>query len=337
MKTGIYTLLTMAFLAGTSAAGASTLDTVKQRGEVRCGVSQGVLGFSSPNDKGEWSGFDIDFCRAVSAAVLGNPDKVKYVPLTTKERFTALQSGEVDLLSRQTTWTLSRDADLGISFVGVNYYDGQAFMVAKDLGVKSVKELSGATVCTETGTTTEQNMADYFSANKIEYKVVAFEKADQTIQAFDTGRCDVYSTDASALYSQRLVLKDPERLMVLPEVISKEPLGPAVRQSDDQWFKIVRWTLFSMIEAEEFGITKENAAATLEGGTTGQKRFLGIDSEAGKLLGLDPKWTYNVVSAVGNYGEVFERHLGKDSPLKIDRGLNKLWSHGGLIYAPPVR
>lgn len=336
VKPGVLALASTAFLAGT-AANAGMLDVIKERGELRCGVSQGVLGFSAPNDKGEWTGFDIDFCRAVAAAALGNPDKVKYVPLSTKERFTALQSGEADLLSRQTTWTLSRDTDLGMSFVGVNYYDGQAFMVRNDLGVKSVKELSGASVCTETGTTTEQNMADYFGANNIQYQVVAFEKADQTIQAFNTARCDVYSTDASALYAQRLTLNDPDRFVVLPEVISKEPLGPAVRQGDDQWFKIVRWTLFALTEAEELGITKDNAAKLLESGTNAQKRFLGIENEAGKSLGLDPKWAYQVVSAVGNYGEVFERHLGKDSPLKIDRGLNKLWSQGGLMYAPPAR
>jgi general L-amino acid transport system substrate-binding protein len=224
-----------------------------------------------------------------------------------------------------------------MSFVGVNYYDGQAFMVAKDIGVKSVKDISGASVCTETGTTTEQNMADYFSANKIEYQVIAFEKPDQTIQAFNTGRCDVYSTDASALYAQRLTLNDPERFVVLPEVISKEPLGPAVRQGDDQWFKIVRWTLFALTEAEEMGINKDNAASLLESGTVAQKRFLGTENEAGKALGLDPKWAYQAVSAVGNYGEIFERHLGKNSPLKIDRGLNRLWSDGGLMYAPPAR
>ncbi|MBD9373689.1 amino acid ABC transporter substrate-binding protein [Rhizobium sp. ARZ01] len=336
MKIRVLATAVAALAAGT-AANAGTLDVVKQRGELRCGVSQGVLGFSVPDKNGAWSGFDVDFCRAVAAATLGNPDKVAYVPLSTKDRFTALQSGEVDLLSRQTTWTLSRDSDLGMSFVGVNYYDGQAFMVSKEIGVKSVKEISGASVCTETGTTTEQNMADYFSANKIEYEVIAFEKPDQTIQAFNTGRCDVYSTDASALYAQRLTLNDPDRFVVLPEVISKEPLGPAVRQGDDQWFKIVRWTLFALIEAEEMGITKENAASLLEDGTVIQKRFLGIENEAGKSLGLDPKWAYQAVSVAGNYGEIFERHLGKDSPLKIDRGLNRLWSDGGLMYAPPAR
>ena len=336
MKLKILALAATALAAGTT-ANAGTLDVVKQRGEVRCGVSQGVLGFSAPDKNGAWSGFDVDFCRAIAAATLGDPDKVAYVPLSTKDRFTALQSGEVDLLSRQTTWTLSRDTDLGMSFVGVNYYDGQAFMVSKELGVKSVKDISGASVCTETGTTTEQNMADYFGANKIEYQVIAFEKPDQTVQAFNTGRCDVYSTDASALYAQRLTLNDPERFEVLPEVISKEPLGPAVRQGDEQWFKIVRWTLFALIEAEEMGIGKDNAAALVESGTVAQKRFLGIENEAGKAMGLDAKWAYQAVSAVGNYGEIFERHLGKDSPLKIDRGLNRLWSDGGLMYAPPVR
>ena len=335
MRMTILALAAAGLAAGTAHAG--TFDVIKERGEVRCGVSQGVLGFSVPDKNGVWSGFDVDFCRAVAAATLGNPDKVAYVPLSTKDRFTALQSGEVDLLSRQTTWTLSRDTDLGMSFVGVNYYDGQAFMVNKDAGVTSVKQISGASVCTETGTTTEQNMADYFSANKIEYQVIAFEKPDQTIQAFNAGRCDVYSTDASALYSQRLTLNDPDRFVVLPEVISKEPLGPAVRQGDEQWFKIVRWTLFALVEAEEMGISKENASALLESGTVAQKRFLGIDSEAGKSLGLDPKWAYQAVSAVGNYGEVFERHLGKESPLKIDRGLNRLWNAGGLMYAPPAR
>jgi general L-amino acid transport system substrate-binding protein len=336
MRNAILAMAAATLAAGT-AAHAGTLDVIKERGEVRCGVSQGVLGFSVPDKNGVWGGFDVDFCRAVAAAVIGNPDKVAYVPLSTKDRFTALQSGEVDLLSRQTTWTLSRDTDLGMSFVGVNYYDGQAFMINKEVGVTSVKDISGASVCTETGTTTEQNMADYFSANKIEYQVIAFEKPDQTIQAFNTGRCDVYSTDASALYAQRLTLNDPDRFVVLPEVISKEPLGPAVRQGDEQWFKVVRWTLFALIEAEEMGITKDNVASLLESGTTAQKRFLGIDSEAGKAMNLDPKWAYNAVSAVGNYGEVFERHLGKDSPLKIDRGLNRLWSDGGLMYAPPAR
>lgn len=326
-----------AAMAAAATAHAGTLDIVKKRGELNCGVSQGVAGFSAQDNQGNWSGFDVDFCRAVAAATLGDPAKVKFVPLSTKERFTALQSGEVDLLSRQTTWTLSRDVDLGISFVGVIYYDGQAFMARKDLNLKSVKELNGASVCTETGTTTEQNMADYFSANAIKYSVITFERPDQTIQAFSTGRCDVYTTDASALYAQRLALPDPDNYVVLPEVISKEPLGPAVRQGDDQWFKVVRWTLFALIDAEEQGITRDKVSALAESGTTSQRRFLGWENDAGKELGLDMKWTSQALAAVGNYGEIFERNLGTDSLLKIDRGLNNLWNHGGLVYSPPAR
>jgi general L-amino acid transport system substrate-binding protein len=326
-----------AAMAAAATAHAGTLDIVKKRGELNCGVSQGVAGFSAQDNEGNWSGFDVDFCRAVAAATLGDPAKVKFVPLSTKERFTALQSGEVDLLSRQTTWTLSRDVDMGMSFVGVIYYDGQAFMARKDLNLKSVKELAGASVCTETGTTTEQNMADYFSANGIKYSVITFERPDQTIQAFSTGRCDVYTTDASALYAQRLALPDPDNYVVLPEVISKEPLGPAVRQGDDQWFKVVRWTLFALIEAEELGIAKDKVAALAESGTTGQKRFLGWENDAGKELGLGMKWAAQAISAVGNYGEIFERNLGTESLLKIDRGLNNLWNHGGLVYSPPAR
>lgn len=332
----LYFALAVTALAGT-AAKAGTLEVARERGAIRCGVSQGVLGFSSPDETGAWSGFDVDFCRAVAAAALGDPEKVKYLPLSTKDRFTALQSGEVDLLSRQTTWTLSRDTALGLSFAGISYYDGQAFMIPADLGVTSAKDLSGASVCTETGTTTEQNMADYFSANKITYNVIAFEKADQTVQAFGSGRCDVYSTDASALYSQRLTLPDPERFAVLPEVISKEPLGPAVRQGDEEWFKVVRWTLFALIEAEELGITQENAAGLAQTGTVAQKRLLGGDGQASETFTLDPQWALHAISAAGNYGEIFERHLGKDSPLKIDRGLNRLWNDGGLLYAPPLR
>lgn len=318
-------------------ASADTLDIVKERGKVTCGVSQGVTGFSAPDDTGKWSGFDIDFCRAVAAAVLGDPEKVSYIPLSTKERFTALQSGSVDLLSRQTTWTLSRDASLGIHFVGTAYYDGQGFMIRKDLGVDSALKLSGATVCAEQGTTTEQNVADYFSANKLKYEPVVIDSADGIIKAFDGGRCDVYTTDASALYAQRLKLTDPAAYTVLPEIISKEPLGPAVRQGDDKWFNIVRWTLFTLVEAEELGIKKDNAEAGLTSANPAIKRFLGAEGDSGQQLGLDPRWAYNVVSTVGNYGEIFERNLGQSSELKIDRGINALWNAGGLMYAPPVR
>ncbi|WP_269932068.1 amino acid ABC transporter substrate-binding protein [Aminobacter sp. HY435] len=333
--------LISALLLGTAAlanpANADTLDIVKQRGTVTCGVSQGVAGFSAPDDAGKWSGFDIDICRAVAAAVLGDADKVSYVPLSTKERFTAVQSGSVDLLSRQTTWTLSRDSSLGLRFVGTAYHDGQGFMIRKDLGVDSALKLDGATVCTEQGTTTEQNVADYFSANKLKYEPVVIDSADGIIKAFDGGRCDVYTTDASALYAQRLKLSDPAAYVVLPEIISKEPLGPAVRQGDDRWFSIVRWTLFALIEAEELGITRDNAEAGLTSANPAIKRFLGAEGDSGQQLGLDPRWAYNVVSKVGNYGEIFERNLGQSSELKIDRGINAQWNAGGLMYAPPVR
>lgn len=333
--------LISALLLGAAAiavpAKADTLDIVKQRGTLTCGVSQGVAGFSAPDDAGKWSGFDIDICRAVAAAVLGDADKVSYVPLSTKERFTAVQSGAVDLLSRQTTWTLSRDASLGLRFAGTAYYDGQGFMVRKDLGVDSALKLDGATVCTEQGTTTEQNVADYFSANKLKYEPVVIDSADGIIKAFDTGRCDVYTTDASALYAQRLKLTDPANYTVLPEIISKEPLGPAVRQGDDKWFSIVRWTLFALIEAEELGITRDNAEAGLTSANPAVKRFLGAEGDSGQQLGLEPRWAYNVISKVGNYGEIFERNLGQSSDLKIDRGINAQWNAGGLMYAPPVR
>lgn len=329
-----WTIVALSAALATPAA-ADTLDIVKEHGVVACGVSQGVAGFSSPDDQGKWTGFDVDFCRAVAAAVLGDPDKVRYVPLSTKERFTALQSGEVDLLSRQTTWSLSRDAGMGIHFAGTAYYDGQGFLVAKKLGVDSALKLSGASVCTEQGTTTEQNLADYFSANKLAYEPVVIDSADGVIKAFDSGRCDVYTTDASALYAQRLKLTDPTAYTVLPEIISKEPLGPAVRQGDDKWFNVVRWSLFSLIEAEELGITQKNAEAELKSANPAVRRFLGAEGDNGQQLGLDPRFAYNIVSAVGNYGEMFERNLGQSSALKIDRGLNSLWNKGGLMYAPP--
>ncbi len=333
--------LITAFLLGSATmavpAKADTLDIIKQRGAIDCGVSQGVAGFSSPDNQGKWTGFDIDFCRAVSAAVFGDADKVNYVPLSTKERFTALQSGAVDLLSRQSTWTLSRDSGLGIHFVGTAYYDGQGFMVRKNLGVDSALKLSGATICAEQGTTTEQNVADYFTANKLKYEPVVIDSADGIIKAFDTGRCDVYTTDASALYAQRLKLTDPAAYTVLPEIISKEPLGPAVRQGDDKWFNIVRWTLFSLVEAEEEGITQANAEASLKSQNPVVRRFLGVEGDNGQQLGLDAAFAYNIVAKVGNYGEVFERNLGKSSELKIARGLNALWDAGGIMYAPPAR
>ncbi|MGO4835363.1 amino acid ABC transporter substrate-binding protein [Rhizobiaceae sp. 2RAB30] len=333
-------ILAAALLLGTIAAGsasADTLDMVKERGKLSCGVSQGVAGYSVPDDQGKWTGFDVDFCRAVAAAVLGDPQKLDFVPLSTKERFTALQSGAVDLLSRQTTWTLSRDAGMGMLFAGTAYYDGQGFMVRKDLGVDSVKKLSGASICTEQGTTTEQNVADYFGANKLDYEVVVIVSAEGVVKAFEAGRCDVYTTDASALYAQRLKLADPAGYTVLPEIISKEPLGPAVKQGDDKWFNVVRWTLFALIEAEELGVSRDTAEAGLTSQNPAVRRFLGAEGENGKQLGLEPRWAYDVVSAVGNYGEMFDRNLGAGSDLKIERGINALWNAGGLMYAPPLR
>lgn len=333
--------LISALLLGTAAttvpAKADTLDIVKQRGTVTCGVSQGVAGFSAPDDAGKWSGFDIDVCRAVAAAVLGDADKVSYVPLSTKERFTAVQSGTVDLLSRQTTWTLSRDTSLGLRFVGTAYYDGQGFMVRKDLGVDSALKLDGATVCTEQGTTTEQNVADYFSANKMKYEPVVIDSADGIIKAFDTGRCDIYTTDASALYAQCLKLTNPANYTVLPEIISKEPLGPAVRHGDDQWMDIVKWTHFAMVTAEELNISKANLDQMLQSTNPEIRRVLGIEGNNGEALGLTKDWVVRIVRHVGNYSEVFDRNVGPTTRLGIARGLNALWNKGGLQYAPPIR
>ena len=324
-----------AFVA--SAAQAGTADDVKSKGHVQCGVSQGLPGFSNPDQKGNWTGIDVDVCRAVAAAVLGSADKVKYTPLSAKERFTALQSGEVDVLSRNTTWTLVRDTALGLNFAGVNYYDGQGFMVRKDLGVKSAKELKGASVCVNIGTTTELNMADFFRGNKMDYKPVVFEKADEVVAAYDSGRCDVYTTDQSGLAAQRLKLKDPNAHMVLPEVISKEPLGPVVRHGDDQWLDIVKWTLYAMLEAEEFGIDSKNVDSMKGSDNPGIKRLLGSEGDLGKNLGLDNEWAYRIVKQVGNYGESFERNVGLNTPLQLPRGVNALWKDGGLQYGMPVR
>ncbi|MBI1386221.1 MAG: transporter substrate-binding domain-containing protein [Rhizobiales bacterium] len=321
--------------AGVAAAG--TLDDVRAKGHVQCGVSQGLPGFSNTDDKGNWTGIDVDLCRAVAAAVFGDASKVKFTPLSAKERFTALQSGEVDLLSRNTTWTMSRDTALGLNFAGVNYYDGQGFMVRKSLGVKSALELAGAAVCTNTGTTTELNVADYFRANKLEYKVVAFEKADEVVQAYDAGRCDVYTTDRSGLAAQRLKLTAPDEHMVLPEIISKEPLGPVVRQGDDQWFNVVKWTHYAMVNAEEMGITKANVDEMKASDDPSIKRVLGTEGEFGTAIGLSNDWAYNIIKQVGNYGEVYEATVGPNTPLGLARGSNALWSQGGLQYAPPIR
>jgi len=320
-----------------TAANAGTLDSVKAKGFVQCGVSQGLPGFSNPDDKGNWSGLDVDFCRALASAIFGDPEKVKYTPLSAKERFTALQSSEIDVLPRNTTWTMSRDTALGLNFIGVNYYDGQGFMVRKSLGVSSALELSGANVCTNTGTTTELNVADYFRANNMPYKIVAFEKTDEVVQAYDAGRCDVYTTDASGLYAQRLKLTNPDEHMVLPEIISKEPLGPVVRQGDDQWFNVNKWVLFAQINAEEMELSSANVDEMKGSEAPAIKRFLGVEGNFGEAIGLSNDWAYNVIKHVGNYGEVFERNVGPNTPLGIARGLNALWSKGGLQYAPPIR
>jgi general L-amino acid transport system substrate-binding protein len=324
-----------------TAASAATLDDVKAKGFLQCGVNTGLAGFASPNDKGEWSGFDVDYCRAIAAAIFGDGTKVKFTPTTAKERFTALQSGEIDVLVRNTTWTISRDTALGFNFAGVNYYDGQGFMInAKKLpGVNSALQLSGASVCVQTGTTTELNLADYFKANKMEYNPVVFEKLEEVNAAYDSGRCDVYTTDQSGLYAIRLTLAAPDDHVVLPEIISKEPLGPLVRQGDDQWFDIIKWTHYALLTAEELGMTQANVEEMKGSDNPEIKRVLGqeADTKVGTDLGLTNDWVVNIVKAVGNYGEIFERNIGANSPLKISRGVNAQWSKGGLQYAPPIR
>jgi general L-amino acid transport system substrate-binding protein len=342
MKNLLVGLLGIAALAGTaSAASATTLEDVKAKGFVQCGVNTGLAGFASPNDKGEWSGFDVDYCHAVAAAIFGDATKVKFTPTSAKDRFPALQSGEIDVLIRNTTQTLSRDTALGFNFSGVNYYDGQGFMInAKKLpGVNSALQLSGASVCVQTGTTTELNLADYFKANKMEYNPVVFEKLDEVNAAYDSGRCDVYTTDQSGLYSIRLTLAAPDDHVVLPEIISKEPLGPVVRQGDDQWGDIVKWTHYALLTAEELGITQANVDEMKASDNPEIKRVLGqeADTKLGTDLGLSNDWVYNIVKATGNYGEIFERNIGTTSPLKIARGINAQWSKGGLQYALPIR
>jgi general L-amino acid transport system substrate-binding protein len=323
--------------SGTAQAGA-ILDAVKNKGFVQCGVSTGLAGFSNPDDAGNWSGIDVDVCRAVAAAVFGDAEAVKFTPLTSKERFTAVQSGEVDVLSRNTTWTLNRDSALGLDFVGITYYDGQGFMVPKSLGVKSALELDGASVCVATGTTTELNLADYFRANNMSYTPVVFERADEERAAYEQGRCDAYTTDASGLYAQRTGLTNPDDHIVLPEIISKEPLGPVVRHGDNEWADAVRWTLYAMLEAEEYGITSQNVDDLKANSTDPQiRRLLGVEGDMGQGLGLPNDWSYQIIKQIGNYGEIFERNLGMSTPLQIARGLNAQWKDGGLQYAMPVR
>ena len=333
----IASIVALALIFAAHSASAQTLKTVKDRGMLNCGANGTLAGFGLPDAQGKWTGLDVDVCRAVAAAVFNDASKVKFVPLSAKDRFTALQSGEVDLLVRNTTWTSSRDTSLGLNFTGVDYYDGQGFMVRKSLKVNSALELNGASVCVQQGTTTELNLADFFRAHNMQLKSVTFATANEAIKAYDAGRCDSYTTDASGLYAERLRLANPDDHVILPEIISKEPLGPVVRQGDDQWFDIVKWVLFAMINAEELNITQKNVDDMVKSSNPAIKRFVGTEGNYGEQLGLTKDWAVRIVKLVGNYGEAFERNVGKDSPLKIERGLNKLWNQGGIQYAPPIR
>jgi general L-amino acid transport system substrate-binding protein len=335
---GLALALAIGFGIAAPAQAGPTLDKVKQAGGIVCGVQTGVAGFAQPDSQGKYSGFNVDICRAISAALFGEPDKVKYVPLTAQQRFTALQSGEVDLLSNNTTLTLQRDTELGFDFAPVVFYDGQGFMVTKKLNVKGAKELNGATVCVAPGTTTELNLADYFRANKMEFKPVVIEKLDELVAAFFSGRCDAYTTDSSALAAVRVGrASNPDDYMILPERISKEPLAPVVRHGDNQWRDVVTWVIYALMEGEEKGIAQKNVDEMAKNEDPTIKRMLGGTPGMGKALGLDEKWAYNAIKAVGNYGEIFDKHLGLSSPLKLERGYNNLWTQGGLIYAPPIR
>jgi len=316
---------------------AGTLDDVKTKGHLDCGVSTGVVGFAAPDDKGEWAGFDIDMCRAVAVAIFGDKTKVKFTPTTGKSRFPTLASGEVDMLARNTTWTFSRDVQLGFEFAGVNYYDGQGFLIRKDAGVKSAKELDNASVCIQTGTTTELNLADYFKTNGMKFEPIAIETNAEARPAYEQGRCDVYTTDASGLASTRAQMADPKAHIILPEIISKEPLGPLVRHGDHQWGDVVRWTLNVMIIAEELGVTSANVDEMKNSLNEEIQRLLGVSGEYGEMLGLSKDWAYNIIKAIGNYGESFDRNIGPDTPIGLERGLNALWTKGGILYAPPFR
>jgi general L-amino acid transport system substrate-binding protein len=329
------TLLLLTVLATPALAQQSTLDAVRSKGFVQCGVNTGIAGFSQPDSKGVWKGIDVDLCRAVAAAVFGDANKVRYTPLTAQQRFTALQSGEVDVLARNTTWTITRDTSLGLNFVGVNYYDGQGFMAHRKLNVKSAKQLNGATVCVQPGTTTELNLADYFRANRMTFKPVVIEKLEEVLNAYFAGRCDVFTTDHSGLISIRASrAPKPEEHIILPEIISKEPLGPAVRHGDDRWFDVVKWTMFAMLEAEEMGLSSKNIDQQASNTNPAIQRIVGSTGDVGKMLGIDNKWAYNIIKQVGNYGESFDANL---KPLGFERGLNRQWTQGGLMYAPPIR
>jgi len=337
-KSVILGALTVAGLAA-SAAVAGTMDDVKARGKLNCGVTTGLVGFAAPDANGEWQGFDVGVCRAVAAAVLGDPKAVEFVPTTGKTRFTALASGEIDMLARNTTWTFSRDVDLKFEFTGINYYDGQGFMVPKDLGVGSAKDLDGATVCIQTGTTTELNLADFFRSNNISYEPVPIETNAEAQQQYLAGACDVYTTDASGLAATRATFEDPSVHVVLPEIVSKEPLGPLVRHGDNDWGDVVRWSLNALIAAEELGVTSANIAELSSAPTNNPEvnRLLGTEGNLGEMLGLDAEWAKRAIMAGGNYGELFEKNIGENTPIGLARGLNAQWKNGGLIYTPPFR
>ena len=331
-------LATVAILGlGLSSLSADTLADVQKNGFVKCGVDGTLPGFSEVGSDGVYKGIDVDLCRAVAAAVFGDAKKVKYVALNAKERLTALQSGEIDILSRNTTWTFTRDVSLGLNFTAVNYYDGQGFMVTKKLGVKSAKELDGASICLQTGATTELNVADYFRTHKMKYKIISYDTNDQVLKGYESGRCDVLTTDQSQLYGFKTKMAKPDESIVLPEIISKEPLGPVVRQGDERWFDIVKWTLFGMINAEEKEVTSKNIDEMLKSSDPDIKRLLGLEGQMGEQLGLKKDFMVPVIKQVGNYGESFESTVGMGSPLKIARGYNALWNKGGIQYAPPFR
>ena len=327
----------VAMTAGAALAASSTLDAVKQRGRLICGINVGLAGFSVPDDKGVWRGFEVDFCRAVGAAVLGDPDRVTYKPLTGKTRFPALQSGEVDLLARITTWTFKRDVNLGFDFVGITFYDGQGFLIHRDLGVKSARELDGASVCIQTGTTTELNLADFFRANNMTFKSVVVEDAAEARQNYAANRCDVYTTDRSGLAAQRSVLENPGDHVILPEIVSKEPFGLVVRHGDNVWGDIVRWVRNALVVAEELGVTRANVDSMKTSRNPEIRRLLGQEGDFGGALGLSRGWAYNAIEGVGNYGEIYDRHIGPKTAIGLARGLNRLWTRGGILYAPPFR
>jgi general L-amino acid transport system substrate-binding protein len=336
--TAIATAASLLLALPVAAQTQSTLDKAKQRGYVSCGTSEGVPGFSLPDDKGNWVGFDIDWCRAVAAAIFNDPNAARYKSLSARDRLIALQGGEIDMLARTTTWTSSRDTAFGLNFTAINYHDGQGFLVRKSAGLKSAKELNGASICVQQGTTGELNLADYFAKNSIKNQVIAFASTVEASRAFESGRCDAWTTDISALSANRLKFSKPDEFVVLPDIISKEPLGAWVRQGDDQWFDIVRWTLFAMVNAEELGVTQANVEELARTSTNPEiRRLLGGEGKFGEQFGLSNDWVVRIVKAVGNYGESFERHLGPRTRLGLDRGLNKLWSEGGAMYAPPIR